>query len=405
MINVSCYVKQDKVGFFLSTGMVVFYNWIFEQLIISKNIEPHISNTNTLITSNNDDLISSRIFSELELYGYELFSEMILWILGNVSQEDFRFIKILERYSIIDKVIHIYYHYKNDESSKLAGKALWTIICVCKHVENFSLNKKTILCNIVCEANIKDSYKNELLWALSYLADSEEMFILTKIFESGKLKYYIDLFFETEEKHQIIFPLSRLIGNISLLCNNESQKLIDWKVLDIIVTTLNYHQDELSFYAIWVLSNLVIDNEISKNLIVDLGFFSYALLNFLNNRSAKIKTEAAYLIGNTIYNCSKELVMKVHKLGYLKTILEYISLDLNTKDVTFVEVLLSGVLTFIKYGEHFTMDNNGVNPFTAEFVERDGIQTLERLYNMHESSDIIVQIVNVLRNNYLDSWK
>lgn len=383
-INIS---SNYNLSFFVSTGMLQIYDKIISKFY---SLVANSSDNNNL-SKDNEFLINEALF------------EGTVWICGNLAQDQESLNRYFELKDILEKLIKIDEIMQKNKMK--VSKLRYCLYCFTVFVNCFGISNKLKLINWICDTQASEDLIKEEIFALSLISNTEEILILNKISNSGKIKFYLNLYFSNENKEieidNIILPLTKLIGNL-LSLKSSSEEFIRIKVFDLLINNLKYSSEELRFHTLWAFANLATEDLPTKRLIMNSGIFQLCLDNLIWSISYKIKKEAAFVLANTLYNSDEEIINKAQELKILPKISNLLNTEPKLKNNEYNVLLLSIIDIMLQNGEINKFQNNDVNNLAMEFISCNGIFLIDNILTNNQNNEM-AHIANNIQYSYLNN--
>ncbi|MBA0584626.1 hypothetical protein Gorai_015429, partial [Gossypium raimondii] len=233
-------------------------------------------------------------------------------------------------------------------------------------------------------------------WALSYLSDGPNDKIQAVI-EAGVCPRLVELL--GHPSPTVLIPALRTVGNIVTGDDNQTQFVIDNKVLPHLYQLLvQNHKKSIKKEACWTISNITAGNKAQIQAVIEANII-LPLVHLLQLAEFDIKKEAAWAISNATSGGSHEQIQFLVSQGCIKPLCDL----LICPDPRIVTVCLEGLENILKVGEadkEMGM-NGGINLYAQMIDECDGLDKIENLQT-HDNHEIYEKAVKILERYWAE---
>ncbi|KAK5813586.1 importin subunit alpha-4 [Gossypium arboreum] len=233
-------------------------------------------------------------------------------------------------------------------------------------------------------------------WALSYLSDGPNDKIQAVI-EAGVCPRLVELL--GHPSPTVLIPALRTVGNIVTGDDNQTQFVIDNKVLPHLYQLLaQNHKKSIKKEACWTISNITAGNRAQIQAVIEANII-LPLVHLLQLAEFDIKKEAAWAISNATSGGSHEQIQFLVSQGCIKPLCDL----LICPDPRIVTVCLEGLENILKVGEadkEMGM-NGGINLYAQMIDECDGLDKIENLQT-HDNHEIYEKAVKILERYWAE---
>ncbi|GMI88870.1 importin alpha isoform 4 [Hibiscus trionum] len=233
-------------------------------------------------------------------------------------------------------------------------------------------------------------------WALSYLSDGPNDKIQAVI-EAGVCPRLVELL--GHPSATVLIPALRTVGNIVTGDDNQTQFVIDNKVLPQLYQLLvQNHKKSIKKEACWTISNITAGNKGQIQAVIEANII-LPLVHLLQHAEFDIKKEAAWAISNATSGGSHEQIQFLVGQGCIKPVCDL----LICPDPRIVTVCLEGLENILKVGEadkEMGM-NGGINVYAQMVDECDGLDKIENLQT-HDNHEIYEKAVKILERYWAE---
>ena len=160
-------------------------------------------------------------------------------------------------------------------------------------------------------------------WALSYFVHFDNGQAIDSIKERGLLKRCLGLF-EEHESDKIRHPALRIIGNVIANGNDQqTQWLIDGKLLNVFQKRLVSENDTIKKESVWLISNICAGTYSQIKAVHDANLFPL-LVSLISLGNADIAKEAVWAACNVVVGGRAKLSDPLVELGVIERLFEYL---------------------------------------------------------------------------------
>ncbi len=237
---------------------------------------------------------------------------------------------------------------------------------------------------------------NDCLWGLSYASETDNIKLVDFLIKERLCEYLYNLSIGAREN--IIIPIIRITGNLSSNDDAKVDKLIDQGCLNFLGKSIFHKNSQIRKESLWAISNIIgNDSQINKifavNIIPNI-FYS------VKDPDYEVMTEAIWVIGNLINTSNLENCVKLIDANVLDPIIYLLS---NYMDSYTLILTLNTIDKLFEHGK-YTRHVHEYNPFVKLFVEKGGLESIERL-QAHKSEKIYALVSNLIDNYFSDFIK
>ncbi|CAD8089844.1 unnamed protein product [Paramecium primaurelia] len=268
--------------------------------------------------------------------------ELGVWALANISGDNVQFRDMLLQKGIIEPLIKLANRYKT-ETSEIFKTIMWAISNLARGKPTTKIYQKEL---IYILSDIINSIEDEELlidacWGLSYLSEQESQ--INTLISYGVVDKLTLLL--QSEKHLILIPALRIIGNI--LTGNETQTdhVLNTGVLSRFEILLQHKNKAIRREVCWSISNIAAGNAAQVKQIIRNESILKSLFKLLEQDTLEIKKEIAFFLSNSAIYADLDdldyLVMSHQFIYKLSNLLEL-------SDKTVIQVSLEGISEWIK---------------------------------------------------------
>ena len=286
----------------------------------------------------------------------------------------------------------------NCQNPSILIQCVLTISCFLK-IKFLDLDYNTLIKPIINPlirtfSLIQDNEKflNESTWLIGIITDEYSQ-SRDEIIESGIISTIINLIDNSNSKYIKLCSL-RIIGNMVSGNANQTQKILDLGVLNILKKTLFNEKSSIRKETAWILSNICSGTQKQIECIIDNGFLEL-FIKCLKSDVIDVKNEICWAITNLTI---------VNNYNYLKKIIdegivEIICSLLKEKNAKILCISLEALGNLLAFGIKYS--NNGRN-IVVEKIENCGAED-DLVKLQYHSVDIVYEKVLIILEKYFET--
>jgi hypothetical protein len=210
----------------------------------------------------------------------------------------------------------------------------------------------------------------DALWALSYIADSDEQQI-DLLLHSGVVGTVVQALGCGNDEYGA--PAIRVVGNIATGSHVQTQVILSCGALSHLPYFLHSKKSNLVKEACWLLSNVTAGTADQIQAVIDAGLLSRVLDLCTGGGSHIVRKEAFWTIANLSVGGRPEQIHAAVGLGLIKALVEGLSFQ---GDAQLICAIIDGLSSVLKVGAE---TDNGENRYFALMEECQGSEKLEAL--------------------------
>lgn len=238
--------------------------------------------------------------------------EQSLWTLGNIIGDNIEFRDLIIEFEMIEVLVNMKFA---DKSLSFVRTLIWVMVNLVRS-KDFQIsieNVKKLIPKINgILLNVDDAITRiDALWALTYIADCNELYI-QPIVDSGIIAHVVPLL--SSHRYRIMLAAMRMLGNIATGSDSQTDVLIQNDILIHIRFPLMHHKENLRRMALWSLSNITVGTQEQVQAV----FMSGLLLRIVENLTMpdiRTRKEALFCLNNMISSGSKEQALLIINQG------------------------------------------------------------------------------------------
>ena len=347
-----------------------------------------------------------KIISKLDSSMNEI-KDLALWNIENLCYESPKIVIYFIQKKLLNKLITLLSVNNNINLVVRSISIVRTLIKSCnkKNVDNINyINDLKRVINIVSRIIMANRYQPEKkeirdlyydsLYIFSYLTDNSVK-CRDALLTSGVLHYIIELIKIFNEQDDLFLILGglKIIGNIIIGNANQTQKVLDCNIYDILKVLMFRENKRIKKEANWIVSNIAAGTE--KNIIdlIDNGFFPL-LCQIFQKEEKEIKAEAIWTLCNFSQIKNNDYIKILIEQGLLLIVCEC----LKSEESKEIAISLEALNNLLEYGQRISFDGNNI---IALEIEKIGmINALENL-QYHPNEIIYEKTLNTIEKYFL----
>lgn len=314
------------------------------------------------------------------------------WIIGNLASDSTKIRDTLIREKAFDKLLTILASTNNTSLIKQATWGLSNFFRV-KPAPPYEIVKKCI--KMIARAMVMIPNDQEFLtdacFTLSYMTEhyKETINELLDIEIIPNIIKCLDI-----DVQYIQLSCLRVIGNIASGNANQTQKLIDWGVLNYLKRTLFNPKKAIRKETAWILSNIAAGTQKQIETLISENFLTL-LDQCIEKDDPEIKKECIWGICNLTSVENPDYMKLILEQGILRTICNC----LKMKDAKYLAVSLEAFGNLLAFGKK--SNPNGPNPIVNEVEKMGMFDVLEKLQFHHV--EIVYEKTLKILETYFDT--
>lgn len=227
-------------------------------------------------------------------------------------------------------------------------------------------------------------------WAMSYISDGENERIQAVV-EQGVVGRLVGMLYS--QRHQVITPALRTLGNIVSGSDAHTQAVVDANVLAALVPLLSNNRKNIRKEACWMVSNIAAGTEAQMSLTLQTpGLLQSVLVQLSAAAEWDVRKEAAWVVSNLATGGKEGHLMQLVEAQALRPVCEL----LDCGDVRVTMLAMEALESILK----------GLSKCSAVNIvqlldEAEGITKLEALQE-HSDNDVYEKAVLLLETYFTD---
>ena len=284
---------------------------------------------------------------------------------------------IIRSISVIKNLIKNYDH-NNNNDYKINLKLIVNLVSKAIMSKKYQKENK----------NIRELYYN-CLYILSYLSEILDD-CKNALLENGVLPSIIGLLRESGEENDLFLILGclKIIGNIIAGNANQTQKILDYNIFDILKKFIFHENKRIKKEINWIVSNIAAGTERNIKDLIDNGFFPL-ICQIFRNEKKDIRIEATWTLCNFSQIKNKYYIKKLLNQGLLEIICECLKSE-ESKDVV---LSLEALYNLLEFGEKNSTDGHN---FIVSQIENMGLVTVLENLQYHRNETIYEKALKLI---------
>ncbi|KAL9644031.1 hypothetical protein ABK040_005499 [Willaertia magna] len=221
------------------------------------------------------------------------------WALGNIAGDSVKFRDEMLSVGLLDKLIDLL---QNEQCLAVIRDATWSVSNCFRGKPlvplDYVVQAMPILSKLILQSK-DEEVLSDALWALSYGTDlgDNHCYRIQLCIESSLLLRKI-LEYAASSQASLQQPAIRIIGNIAVGNDTQTQTLLDEKGLEVLRGLISHPKKSVRKEVIWTISNIA-GNENQIQAVIDSGLLS-TMFEILRKSDSDIKKEATWIFVNAI---------------------------------------------------------------------------------------------------------
>ena len=235
---------------------------------------------------------------------------------------------------------------------------------------------------------IRELYFNSI-YIMSYLTE-KNIDCRDSLIVNGVLPYLIDLMRRNNNEKNLFLILGclKILGNIISGNANQTQKILDYNIYDLLKELMFHSNKRIKKEANWIISNIASGTQRNIADLIDNGFFPLVYKIF-KSEDKDIRVEAIWTLCN---------FTQIEKEGYLQSLinqglLEAICDCLRSKDAKDISVSLEALNNLLEYGQKKSVNGNNLIAFE---VEKNGLFPVLENLQYHPNEKIYEKVLSTM---------
>ena len=210
---------------------------------------------------------------------------------------------------------------------------------------------------------IRELFFNSI-YIISYLSETN-IDCRDSLIINGILPYLIELLRHNNNEKNLFLILGclKILGNIISGNANQTQKILDYNIYDILKELMFHNNKRIKKEANWIISNIASGTQRNIMDLIDNGFFPL-IYKIFKNEDKDIRVEAIWTLCNFTQINKDEYLQILLKQG----LLEIISECLKSQDPKDIAISLEALTNLLEYGQKNSLNGNNLIAFELEKI-------------------------------------
>lgn len=292
------------------------------------------------------------------------------WIIGNLASDSPRIRDSLIREKVFDKLLTILASTNQPQLIKQCNWAVSSFFRV-KPIPSYELVKKSI--KMIARALVmlpKDTeFLSDACYMLSFMTEHYKDTIkdLLELEVIPNIIKCLDI-----EVQYIQLSCLRVVGNIASGNANQTQRLIEWNVLDYLKKTIFNQKKNIRKESAWIISNIAAGTQKQIETLISQNFLPI-LDQAIQKDEQEIKKECIWAVCNLTSVENPKYIKKILEQGILRIICNCLKME----DAKYLAVCLEAFTNLLAFGKKSSPD--GPNPIVVEVEKMGMCDVLEKL--------------------------
>ncbi|CAL8102364.1 unnamed protein product [Calicophoron daubneyi] len=225
-------------------------------------------------------------------------AEQSVWAIGNIAGDGSKFRDLLIGNNVLPSVLQLL-----DRAYEMPGvvsNIAWVLSNLCRNRDPPPPRDVVISMLPVLKRLLQYRQSKEVIidtaWALSYASDPVNE-LIDEILKSGCLPYLLQLL--TSSSPSLISPGLRVVGNLVIGDDDQTQEVIEAGLLSFVPALLNHEKSAVVKEACWMVSNITAGNVIQIQAVINHNIIP-VVLEIIRKGEFRIQKEACWVISNII---------------------------------------------------------------------------------------------------------
>ena len=314
------------------------------------------------------------------------------WLIGNLATDCAKIRDALIREKAFDKLVT---NLASTNNNHLIKESTWAIsnFFRVKPSPPFDIVKKCI--NMIARAMINYPNDNEFLtnacFTLYYMTEHYKDTIkeLIQIEIIPKIIQNLDI-----EVSQIQINCLRIVGNIASGNANQTQKLLDWNLLNYLKKTIFNQVKQIRKESAWIISNIAAGTQKQIETLISEDFLPI-LDKSIKEDDNEIKKECIWAVCNLTSVENPEYLKRILDQGILDIICDCLKMD----DAKYLAVCLEAFGNLLSFGQKTCP--NGPNPIVNQIEKMGMFDILEKL--QYHPVEVVYEKTLKILETYFDT--
>lgn len=338
----------------------------YTKVVVDNNAIPHLVN---LLLSNDPDL-----------------REQSAWCLGNIAGENSSYRNMIIDNGGVTKLIHCI---RNFQSVTYLENCVWALSNICRGKPIVNIQKIYPALSLLAQIILSGKYPAvsvDSIWALSYVSEggNEHIDAVIKLGIIHQLIQILDY-----GSAQAIFPVLRVIGNISTGTEAHTDVLLDHDALRVLDKYITCKKASVRKEVCWILSNIAAGNPSQvQKLLSYQGLIPKILQQMSISNEFEVRREARFIISNVILGKNVHYIRKLIQYGVIGMLID----NFQDGDDRFIWESLDLLETIFK-------EIKDIDSIMTYIENAEGIEKIEAL-QQHRNNEIYEKALHIVENYF-----
>jgi hypothetical protein len=250
-----------------------------------------------------------------------------------------------------------------------------------------------IIMSIKFNPDNKEVYQlyNDCFYLLSHISEKLKE-CKDYLLENGVIPYILEVIRNnnTENNAYLILYGLKILGNIISGNVNQTQKMLDYNIYDILKTHMFNQKKGIKKEANWIISNIASDTEAHIKDLIDNGFFPL-IYQIFQKEDRDVRIEAAWALCNFSQIKDKNYILSLIDQGLLNAIYDC----MRSSEIKEIAISIEALYNLLVFGKE--NECNGTNLVALELEKRGMLNVLENL-QFHRSELVYEKALKIIEN-------
>lgn len=233
-------------------------------------------------------------------------AEQAVWALANIAGDIDEYRKMILEQDGFSQIIAVME--RNPDKLSVLKNCIWCLSNLCRNQNripglfDYIQPHLLFLQNLFKWDNV--NVLPDICWAFAFLTNSnpEQKKTVIEYIDANKLMMLIRC-----NKPSIQYPALRIAGNIVSGDENDTQRMLDAGLLNVIAEIYPRASESWKKEILWIISNVTAGTPKQINMVMKMGFINLAM-NEINGNSSYLQNDAFFVICNAINGGNVEQV-------------------------------------------------------------------------------------------------
>eukprot|EP00053_Salpingoeca_punica_P012799 m.114954 g.114954 ORF g.114954 m.114954 type:complete len:530 (+) comp16042_c0_seq1:257-1846(+) len=312
--------------------------------------------------------------------------EQAVWALGNIVGDGSALRdKVLEAGGL-ELVMAILQ--RPDSSLNVIRNGTWTLSNFCRGKDprpDFAHVSKCLPMLLDLIAYNDEPTRVDAVWAVAYISDNTQEnldYIL-----STRVHFLLAELLRVTQSPDLILPILRALGNITTGSNDQTQEIVNLRIVELFPTIMNNQPDNIRKEAAWVISNIAAGTPDQIQYLIGCNILP-ALIRAGEGGDFRVRKEVSWALVNMVFRGTVEQCTVVVDAGALPMLVSMLHLGSSDRHI------LDGLSAILLAGTK----NGRLQEYINIIDAKQGVEKLENLCN--NASDTISKQASQILDTY-----